>query len=79
MIRFCVLLAFLSISNASDFPKDNKYDYKQVIKLSLLFFKAQRSGDLGDDFEIPWRGNSGMNDKGENGEDLTGGYYDGIC
>jgi len=52
-------------------------DYAQVLKLSLLFYEAQRSGKLPKDNRISWRGDSGLNDRGSNGEDLTGGYYDG--
>lgn len=53
------------------------YDYGQVLELSLRFYEAQRSGKLPTDNRIHWRGDSALNDKGENGEDLTGGYYDG--
>jgi endoglucanase len=27
---------------------------------------------------VKWRKDSALNDKGNNGEDLTGGYYDGF-
>ena len=45
---------------------------------SLLFYEAQRSGKLPANNRIPWRGDSALGDKGANGEDLTGGYYDGM-
>ena len=54
-----------------------RYDYGRVLELSNLFYEAQRSGDLPDDNRVPWRGDSSLNDKGQNGEDLTGGYHDG--
>lgn len=57
--------------------KDFEPDYGEVIKLSLLFYEAQRSGHLPSTNRIPWRGDSALNDKGNDGEDLTGGYYDG--
>lgn len=44
---------------------------------SILFYEAQRSGKLPDDNRIPWRGDSSLLDAGDNGEDLTGGWYDG--
>jgi len=44
---------------------------------SLLFYEAQRSGKLPADNRIPWRADSALDDRGSNGEDLTGGYYDG--
>merc|ERR1712209_56866 len=53
-----------------------KYDYGKVLELSHLFYEAQRSGPLPLDNRIPWRGNSSLGDKGEKGEDLTGGYHD---
>jgi hypothetical protein len=53
------------------------YDYKTVLKNSLLFYEAQRSGKLPADKKVTWRKDSALNDKGQKGEDLTGGYYDG--
>lgn len=52
-------------------------DYAKVLELSLLFYEAQRSGKLPSDNRIPWRSDSALGDRGLNGEDLTGGYYDG--
>ncbi|XP_022200004.1 endoglucanase E-4 [Nilaparvata lugens] len=54
----------------------SKYDYSKVVHLSLLFYEAQRSGQLPANNRIPWRGDSSLNDRGLKGEDLTGGYYD---
>ncbi|XP_043267756.1 endoglucanase E-4-like isoform X2 [Venturia canescens] len=51
-------------------------DYAKVLALSLLFYEAQRSGKLPPDNRIPWRSDSALGDRGSNGEDLTGGYYD---
>ena len=58
---------------------DETYDYAEVLKLSLLFYEAQRSGKLPDNNRIHWRGDSSLNDQGVNGEDLSGGYHDGEC
>ena len=45
-----------------------------------MFYEAQRSGDLPEsEMRIKWRKDSAMNDRGNNGEDLTGGYYDGTA
>ncbi|KAJ9580331.1 hypothetical protein L9F63_004011, partial [Diploptera punctata] len=52
------------------------YEYGEVLKMSLLFYEAQRSGKLPADQKVTWRKDSALNDKGQNGEDLTGGYYD---
>ena len=55
---------------------NGKYDYAGAIRASLLFYEAQRAGKLPANNRISWRGDSMMNDKGQNGEDLTGGYFD---
>lgn len=52
------------------------YDYNLLIHDSLLFYEAQRSGKLPADNRIKWRGDSMLADKGDGGEDLTGGYFD---
>ncbi|ESO99300.1 hypothetical protein LOTGIDRAFT_113614 [Lottia gigantea] len=61
----------------TDFSGDHtKYNYDQILQLSILFYESQRSGKLPANNRIPWRGDSALNDKGSNGEDLTGGWYD---
>lgn len=55
----------------------SNYNYDHVLHLSLLFYEAQRSGHLPPQNRISWRGDSALYDRGINGEDLTGGYYDG--
>nr|XP_006820071.1 PREDICTED: endoglucanase 15-like [Saccoglossus kowalevskii] len=54
------------------------YDYCEVLRDSLLFYEAQRSGVMTDETKskLHWKKDSALNDQGENGEDLTGGYYD---
>jgi len=42
-----------------------------------LFYRAQRSGDLQDNDEPTWRGDSALYDGEDVNEDLTGGWYDG--
>lgn len=67
-------------SNTSAPPSLNtKYNYAEVVTKSLLFYYAQRSGHLpANDNPIPYRSDSALSDIGQNGEDLTGGYYDGM-
>ena len=71
---------------------DNTNTYAEALKLSLLFYEANRSGDLDEATNrVPWRGDSGLNDgndgiyfgdaTAENLQpdinlDLTGGYHD---
>ena len=52
------------------------FDYAEVLQKALFFFDAQRSGDLPNDFRVPWRGDSALDDGKDAGIDLTGGYYD---
>ena len=56
--------------------KPGTYDYGQVLELSILFYEAQRSGKLPPNNRVQWRKDSALNDRGENGENLTGGWYD---
>ena len=53
------------------------HDYGEVLRLSLLFYEAQRSGALPAEQRVAWRGDSDLGDRGDQGEDLTGGYHDG--
>lgn len=53
-----------------------KYDYDDVLMKSILFYEAQRSGKLPANNRITWRADSALKDRGDNGEDLTGGWYD---
>ncbi|ODM95900.1 Endoglucanase 1 [Orchesella cincta] len=53
-----------------------QYNYGEVIEKSILFYEAQRLGRLPSSNRIPWRGDSFVNDRGENNQDLTGGYFD---
>jgi len=57
-------------------------DYCDVLQKSLMFYKANRAGRLPDN-DVPWRGNSALNDatpgsqKDSNGDgNLSKGYYD---
>ncbi|XP_070571475.1 endoglucanase E-4-like [Ptychodera flava] len=52
------------------------YNYTEVLEKSIMFYEAQRSGELPADNRIPYRGNSAVDDVGNSGEDLSGGYYD---
>nr|KAG5688841.1 hypothetical protein BaRGS_004518 [Batillaria attramentaria] len=54
----------------------SKYNYDCVLMESIMFYEAQRSGKLPHNNRIPWRGDSALDDHGDNGEDLSGGWYD---
>ena len=48
----------------------------QILSQSYDFFLAQRSGYLGNNYPISWRGDSGLTDQSVDGSSLVGGYYD---
>lgn len=50
-------------------------DYSKAMKLSSLFYEAQRSGKLPATNRVPWRGDSALGDGQDHGLDLTGGWY----
>ena len=57
-------------------PHLGLYNYNEILRKSILFYEAQRSGKLPVNNRVPWRKDSALNDRGQNGEDLTGGWYD---
>ncbi|KAJ8946377.1 hypothetical protein NQ314_008907 [Rhamnusium bicolor] len=75
---FTILFSLLTINVGCFYLPEFKPNYKEVLKLSLLFYESQRSGKLPSNNRIKWRGDSALEDKGVNGEDLTGGYYDAV-
>nr|AGP76409.1 endo-beta-1,4-glucanase 2 [Hospitalitermes bicolor] len=66
---FLCLLSALALCHAA-------CDYTEVLRDSLLFYQAQRSGRLPGDQKVTWRKDSALNDQGQQGQDLTGGYFD---
>ncbi|KAG7175011.1 Endoglucanase B-like [Homarus americanus] len=52
------------------------FDYSQLLCMSVLFYEAQRSGELPGDQRLTWRGDSALKDGSDVGHDLTGGYFD---
>ena len=73
----CVLMGLIISSSFISSADGTKYNLNEVLEKSILFYEAQRSGKLPASNRIPWRGDSALNDRGSNGEDLTGGWYDG--
>lgn len=57
-----------------------KYDYGKALSLSILFYDAQRCGNLPANNPIGWRGDAFTNDGDDNGRhvDLNGGWFDGM-
>ena len=52
------------------------FNHAEALQKSLWFYDAQRSGDLPELYRVPWRGDSGLSDGGDNGLDLSGGFHD---
>lgn len=76
-LTFYVFAFFILVSASESKPRDRCSDYSKLIELSTLFYEAQRSGDLPEEtMRVKWRKDSTLNDRGNNGEDLTGGYFD---
>lgn len=71
------LLSLLVIAIGINCCLAAEYDYGKVLGASTLFYEAQRTGKLPADNRVKWRGDSFLDDKGDGGEDLTGGYFDG--
>jgi len=64
MAKFATLfiLADLMVAASSIAASPLKFDYRDALDKSLLFFEAQRSGKLPHDQRIKWRGDSGLAD-----------------
>jgi len=71
MMLYCLnlLLLFVTARAHPERPRA-KYDYSEVLDLSLQFYEAQRSGPLPADNRVPWRGDSDQDDA------VSGGYHD---
>jgi hypothetical protein len=52
------------------------FNYAEALQKSVWFYDAQRSGDLGADNRVSWRGDSALRDGSDVGLDLSGGFYD---
>lgn len=52
------------------------YNYGEALQKSILFYKANRLGDLPDNYILPYRADAAMMDGKDAGLDLTGGWAD---
>ncbi|TYQ15397.1 UNVERIFIED_CONTAM: endoglucanase Cel9N [Acetivibrio alkalicellulosi] len=80
MITSFLLPTFVSIpvtqANTSPRYGGSHYNYGEALQKSLLFYKANRLGDIPDDYILPYRSKSAMTDGQDVGLDLTGGWAD---
>ena len=65
-------------SEAATSPRvgDSYYNYGEAMQKAILFYKANRLGDLPDDYILPYRSDAAMTDGEDVGIDLTGGWAD---
>lgn len=72
------LLTVNTSTRAATSPRtgDAFYNYGEALQKSLLFYKANRLGDLPDDYVLPYRADAAMTDGQDVGLDLTGGWAD---
>eukprot|EP01024_Parvocaulis_polyphysoides_P036410 TRINITY_DN3237_c0_g3_i1.p4 TRINITY_DN3237_c0_g3~~TRINITY_DN3237_c0_g3_i1.p4 ORF type:complete len:156 (+),score=24.35 TRINITY_DN3237_c0_g3_i1:344-811(+) len=80
VIVLAMQLVFLSATKGNYFessPTANCQDvYGDLLDMSYMFYEAQQSGYLPDFNRVLWRKDSALNDSTQNGQDLTGGWYD---
>ena len=71
-------LIYVSQTEASTSPRsgDSYYNYGEAMQKAILFYKANRLGDLPDDYILPYRADAAMTDGQDVGLDLTGGWAD---
>lgn len=64
--------------HAADSPRTGGayYQYGEAMQKAILFYKANRLGDLPDDYILPYRTDAAMDDGKDVGLDLTGGWAD---
>ncbi len=72
------LFAYVPVTQSASSPRtgDSYYSYGEAMQKAILFYKANRLGDLPDDYVLPYRTDAAMNDGKDVGLDLTGGWAD---
>ncbi|WP_422784977.1 glycoside hydrolase family 9 protein [Ruminiclostridium sufflavum] len=72
------LFAFVQEAQSAASPRTggSYYNYGEVMQKAILFYKANRLGDLPDDYILPYRADAAMTDGKDAGLDLTGGWAD---
>jgi endoglucanase len=74
---FLSLLSFFTTSiNFKAQAAEADFDYKKALEKSIIFYDAQRSGELSDNNRVSWRKDSHLSDGEKNGLDLSGGWND---
>jgi hypothetical protein len=78
VVLLSVFLIHIPDIRAASDPRcgDAYYNYGEALQKSLLFYKANRLGDLPDNYLLPYRADAAMTDGADVGLDLTGGWAD---
>jgi hypothetical protein len=78
MMLLCLIITFSSVTALHAAPRTGGayYKYGEALQKSILFYKANRLGDLPDDYILPYRTDAAMTDGQDVGLDLTGGWAD---
>ncbi|KAF9168133.1 hypothetical protein DFQ26_001310 [Actinomortierella ambigua] len=64
------------LRDSVDSPSLPDEEYVKLLRYSLLFYEAQRSGKLPPNKRVAWRNDSALQDGSDHGVDLSGGYFD---
>lgn len=72
------LFAYVPETKSASSPRTggSYYNYGEAMQKAILFYKANRLGDLPDDYILPYRSDAAMTDGQDVGLDLTGGWAD---
>lgn len=71
-----IILTVLILSVSWNEGWVQEHNYAEALQKAIYFYECQRSGPLPANNRVEWRGDSGINDGTDVGEDLTGGWYD---
>ena len=72
MAMSATMLTSLPTANAAD----SKYNYAEALQKSVFFYEVQQAGKLPEWNNVPWRGDSMVNEDGEETDVCKGGWFD---
>ena len=72
MAMSATMLTSLPAANAAD----SKYNYAEALQKSMFFYEVQQAGKLPDWNYVQWRGDSMVNEDGEETDVCKGGWFD---
>ncbi len=72
MAMSATMLTSLPTANAAD----SKYNYAEALQKSMFFYEVQQAGKLPEWNNVQWRGDSMVNEDGEETDVCKGGWFD---